>query len=210
MELLSDNLWVQRTLDGGPHYYCFPFMLLWLCQWVNLGQALPGVQSRFRRQQYPHAEDLLSVAKSYVFELQFGRFLVGISEGIIHCKPSDSQLGAPQTDNHMRTHRRYKKECSLLLTCKLEQSNIGFSSMCWSSLPGVQIIIFIWSIRFLSNFKSFPPVQLRRNYMSAHGLPKSIKNLRTYDQSGWKFMLGSNLFQGFKYLISQLSCWCNN
>jgi len=30
--------------------------------------------------------------------------------------------------------------------------------MCCKSLPGVQIMIFTWSTRFFSNFKSFPPI----------------------------------------------------
>lgn len=39
-----------------------------------------------------------------------------------------------------------------------KQLNNGFSSICWSKRPGVHITILHWSIRFFSNFKSFPPI----------------------------------------------------
>ena len=44
------------------------------------------------------------------------------------------------------------------LTLVLDASNCGFSSMCWSSLPGVQMTILHWAIRLLSKCKSLPPM----------------------------------------------------
>lgn len=51
-----------------------------------------------------------------------------------------------------------KKERNYLITCIFTQLNNGFSSICWSKRPGVHITMLHWSIRFLSNFKSFPPI----------------------------------------------------
>lgn len=45
-----------------------------------------------------------------------------------------------------------------MITCIFMQSNNGFSSICWSKRPGVHITILHWSMRFFSNFKSFPPI----------------------------------------------------
>lgn len=45
-----------------------------------------------------------------------------------------------------------------MITCIFIQLNNGFSSMCWSKRPGVHITALHWSMRFFSNFKSFPPI----------------------------------------------------